>query len=105
MTKLKVIQLGILLAILGFSTYKLAPILGLSQITNSSISNTILITIIICWVSSYLFRVVNGKMTFIEQRRRYRSKYEKLFTEKLEKKFEKLSNIEQQKLLEELEEK
>tara|TARA_B100000212_G_C27179076_1_gene449494 strand:- start:310 stop:444 length:135 start_codon:yes stop_codon:yes gene_type:complete len=44
-------------------------------------------------------------MTFIEQRRRYRSKYEKLFTEKLEKKFEKLSNIEQQKLLEDLEEK
>ena len=105
MTKFKVIQLGILLAILGLSTYKLFPFLGLSEITINSISNLVLITIIILWVSSYLFRVVNGKMTFMEQRKRYRKEYEKKFTEKIEKKFETLPINEQRKLLEDLEEK
>ncbi len=105
MTKLKVLQLGAFLSILGFFTYKFAPYFGLSEITTNSISNLILISIVLVWVSSYLLRVINGNMTFIEQRKRYRQVYEKKFTEKLEKKFESLSNDEQKKLLEELDEK
>ena len=105
MTKLKVLQLGILLAIVGYFSYKFAPYFGVGEISSSSISNIILITIILIWVSSYLFRVMNGNMTFMEQRKRYRQVYEKKFTEKLEKKFESLSNDEQKKLLEELDEK
>ena len=105
MTKLKVLQLGVLLAIIGFFSYKYALYFGLSDIGTSSISNLILITIVLVWVLSYLLRVVNGNMTFIEQRKRYRKVYEKKFTEKLEKKFESLSIDEQKKLLEELDEK
>ena len=105
MTKLKVLQLGVLLAIIGFFSYKFASYFGLSEISTSSISNLILITIVLLWVSSYLLRVIKGNMTFIEQRKRYRQVYEKKFTEKLEKKFESLSNNEQKKLLEELDEK
>ena len=105
MTKLKVVQLGVLLAIIGFFSYKVSPFFGLSEISTSSISNLILITIVLVWVSSYLLRVINGNMTFMEQRKRYRQLYEKKFTEKLEKKFELLSNDEQKKLLEELDEK
>ena len=105
MTKLKVLQLGVLLAIIGFFSYKFAPYFGLSEISSNSISSLILITIVLIWVSSYLFRVINGKMTFMEQRKRYRQVYEKKFTEKLEKKFELLSNDEQKKLLDELDEK
>ncbi len=105
MTKLKVLQIGVFLAIIGFFSYKVSPFFGLSEITTSSISNLILITIVVVWVSSYLLRVVNGNMTFMEQRKRYRQLYEKKFTEKLEKKFELLSNDEQKKLLEELDEK
>ena len=105
MTKLKVLQLGFLLAIIGFISYKFAPYFGLSEISTSSISNLILITIVLIWISSYLLRVINGNMTFMEQRKRYRQIYEKKFTEKLEKKFESLSNDDQKKLLEELEEK
>ena len=105
MTKLKVLQLGVFIAIIGFFCYKFAPFLGLSEISTSSISNLILITIVLVWVSSYLFRVINGNMTFMEQRKRYRQLYEEKFTEKLEKKFELLSNDEQKKLLEELDEK
>ena len=105
MTKLKVLQIGVFLAIIGFLSYKFAPVLGLSEISTSSISNLILITIVLVWVSSYLLRVINGNMTFMEQRKRYRQLYEEKFTEKLEKKFELLSNDEQKKLLEELDEK
>ena len=105
MTKLKVLELGLIVAIIGFFSYKFAPYFGLSEIGTSSISNLILITIVLVWVSSYLLRVLNGNMTFMEQRKRYRKVYEKKFTEKLEKKFELLSNEEQKKLLEELDEK
>ena len=105
MTKLKVLQLGILLAILGIFSYKFTQYFGLSGINTSSLSNLVLIIIVLVWVSSYLFRVINGNMTFMEQRKRYRQAYEKKFTEKLEKKFESLSNDEQKKLLKELDEK
>ena len=105
MTKLKVLQLGVLLAIIGFLCYEFSPYFGLSEISTTSISNLILITIVLFWVSSYLLRVVNGNMTFMEQRKRYRQVYEKKFAEKLEKKFESLSNDEQKRLLEELDEK
>ena len=105
MTKLKVLQVGLFLAIFGIFSYKLAPYFGLSEINASSISNLILITIVLIWVSSYLLRVLNGNMTFMEQRKRYRQEYEKKITEKLEKKFESLSSDEQKKLLEGLDEK
>ena len=105
MTKLKVLQVGLFLAIFGIFSYKLAPYFGLNEINASSISNLILITIVLIWVSSYLLRVLNGNMTFMEQRKRYREVYEKKFAEKLEKKFESLSDDEQKKLLEELDEK
>ena len=105
MSKLRVLQLGVLLSIIGLLSYKFSPYLGLSGISSSSVSNLILITIVLVWVSSYLLRVINGNMTFMEQRKRYRQLYEKKFTEKLEKKFELLSNDEQKKLLEELDEK
>ena len=105
MTKLKVLQLGILLAIVGYFSYKFAPYFGLSEISTSSISNLILITIVLIWISSYLLRVINGNMTFMEQRKRYRQIYEKKFIEKLENKYESLTSDEQKKLLEELDEK
>ena len=105
MTKLRVLQLGLFLAILGLFSYKFSPYLGLSDISSSTISNLILITIVFFWVTSYLLRVINGNMTFMEQRKRYRQVYEKKLSEKLEKKFELLSNDEQKKLLEELDEK
>ena len=105
MTKLKVLQLGLFLAIIGFFSYKVVPFFGLSEISTSSISNLVLITIVLVWVSSYLLRVINGNMTFMEQRKRYRQLYEEKFTEKLDKKFELLSNDEQNTILEELDEK
>ena len=105
MTKVKVFQLGILVAVLGLLSYKLTPALGLNDITISSISNFVLITLVLGWVLTYLYRVVNGKMTFMEQRKRYRKEYEKVINEKLMVKFNKMSEDAQNKLMEEIEDK
>ena len=103
MTKGKVVQIGLLISLLGILSYKLAPQFGIDNFTTSTISNFILILIVITWVSSYVFRVVNGKMTFMEQRKRYRKEYEKIVNDKLEIKFNSLSKEDQEKLMEDLE--
>ena len=104
MTKGKVIQIGIFVSLIGLISYKFAPQIGIDNITANTISSCILILIVITWVTSYVLRVVNGKMTFMEQRKRYRKKYEKIVNDKLEIKFNSLSKEEQQKLIEDLEE-
>ena len=103
MTKGKVVQIGFFISFLGILSYKLAPQFGIDNFTAGTISNFILIMIVITWVSSYIFRVLNGKMTFMEQRKRYRKKYEKIVNDKLEIKFNSLSKEEQEKLMEDLE--
>ena len=103
MTKGKVIQIGLFVAFIGLISYKFAPQIGIDNFTASTISSCILILIVITWVISYVSRVVSGKMTFMEQRKRYRKKYEKVVNDKLEIKFNALSKEEQQKLMEDLE--
>jgi len=103
LTKGKVIQIGLLISLLGLLSFKLSPQFGVDNFTAGTVSNGVLIVIVITWVSSYVFRVVNGKMTFMEQRKRYRKEYEKIVNDKLEKKFNLLSQEEQVKLLEDLE--
>ena len=105
MTKGKVIQIGLLLSLIGFFSLKTLPLIGYTGITTSSISNIILISIVFLWVLSYVLRVINGKMTFMEQRKRYRAKYEKVIDEKLKSKFNSLSSEEQDNLLKEIHEK
>ncbi len=102
MTKGKVVQIGLLISLLGILSYKLAPQFGIDNFAASTISNFILIVIVSTWVSSYVLRVLNGKMTFMEQRKRYRKEYEKITNDKLEIKFNLLSKEEQEKLMEDL---
>ena len=103
MTKGKVIQIGIFVSLIGLISYKFAPYIGFDNFSATTISSCILILIVITWVTSYLNRVVNGKMTFMEQRKRYRREYEKVVNDKLETKFNALSKEEQEKLMEDLE--
>ena len=103
MTKGKVIQIGIIVSLIGIISYKFSPRIGLDNFTASTISSCILILIVVTWVTSYIYRVVNGKMTFMEQRKRYRKEYEKVINDKLETKFNALSKEEQVKLMEDLE--
>ncbi len=103
MTKGKVIQIGLFVSLTGLISYKFAPQIGIDNFTATTLSSCILILIVITWVTSYVYRVVNGKMTFMEQRKRYRKEYEKIVNDKLETKFNSLSKEEQQKLMEDLE--
>ena len=103
MTKGKVIQIGIFVSLIGLISYQFSPQIGIDNFTASTISSCILILIVVSWVTSYVYRVVNGKMTFMEQRKRYRKEYEKVVSDKLETKFNALSKEEQQKLMEDLE--
>ena len=103
MTKGKVIQIGLFISFIGLISYKFAPQFGIDNFTATTLSSCILILIVITWVTSYVYRVVNGKMTFMEQRKRYRTEYEKVVNDKLETKFNALSKEEQQKLMEDLE--
>ena len=103
LNKGKVIQIGIFVSLIGLISNKFAPIISIDNFTATNISSFILILIVITWVTSYFYRVVNGKMTFMEQRRRYRKEYEKVVNDKLETKFNSLSKEEQEKLMEDLE--
>ena len=72
MTKGKVIQIGLFISLIGLISYKFTPQIAIDNFTATTLSSCILILIVITWVTSYVFRVVNGKMTFMEQRKRYR---------------------------------
>ena len=103
MTKGKVFLIGLLISLLGLLSHELVPQFVMDKFSASTISNFILLGIVITWVSSYILRVVNGKMTFMEQRKRYRKEYEKIVNDKLEIKFNSLSKEEQEKLMKDLE--
>ncbi len=103
MTKGKVIQIGIFVLLIGIISYKFAPQIGIDNFTATTLSSFILMLIVVTWITSYVYRVVNGKMTFMEQRKRYRKEYEKVVNDKLETRFNSLSKEEQQKLMEDLE--
>jgi len=103
LTKGKVIQIGLFISLIGLISYNFAPEIGINNFAATTLSSIILILIVITWVTSYIFRVVNGKMTFMEQRKRYRKEYEKVVNDKLETKFNALSKEEQQKLMDDLE--
>ena len=105
MTKGKVIQIGIFVSLIGLISYKFTPQIGIENLTATTISSCILILIVVTWVTSYVYRVVNGKMTFMEQRRRYRKEYEKVVNDRLETKFNALPKEEQEKLMKDLEKK
>ena len=96
-------QLLFYISLIGLISYSFAPQIGIDSFTASTLSSCILILIVITWVTSYVYRVVNGKMTFMEQRKRYRKEYEKVVNDKLETKFNALSKEEQEKLMEDLE--
>ena len=70
MTKGKILQIVIFVSLIGSISFKFAPQIGIDNLTANTISSCILIIIVITWVTSYVYRVVNGKMTFMEQRKR-----------------------------------
>ncbi len=103
MTRAKVIQLGFLMIAIGAVGYFLFRLGGLDGQSAGIASEAILVVGVLVWTGSYLLRVISGKMTFMEQRKRYRKAYEKLTTSELQARFDSLSEEDQIRLLQELE--
>ncbi len=101
MTRIKVLQLGFAVLALGGIGYIAFRSFGLNGISAGIASESILFAAVIVWTFSYLFRVVTGKMTFMEQRRRYIKAYEECTDTELQQRFDNLSEQEQQLILQE----
>ncbi len=94
------IGLGVFLAGgLGYWGFKAAGFEGFSA---GIAAEALLIVIVLGWTGTYLLRVVTGRMSFMEQRRRYRAAFDAITTEELQKEFDALSPGEQEKLLREI---
>ncbi len=84
---------------LGYGVFRAAGFEGFSA---GIAAEALLIVVVLGWTGSYLLRVVTGRMTFMEQRRRYRSAYDAATSEELQRQFDALSPAEQERLLREV---
>ena len=103
MTRANVLQLGLALIFLGALGYGFFRLIGFEGTSAGIAAEAILFLIVFGWTGSYLFRVFTGKMTFVEQRKRYIDAYEKLKTTELQSQFEAMSEEEQIRLIKDLE--
>ncbi len=104
MTRAKVLQLGLLILLLGGVGYFCFLTLGFDEASAGIAAEAVLVLIVFGWTGSYFFRVITGKMTFIEQRKRYRKVYDQLTNSKLQAKFDEMSEEDQLRLIKEIEE-
>ena len=100
MTKGQSLLLG--LAVLGFGAlgFSLFQAGGLEGFNAGIAASALLMLLVVGWTASYLLRAVTGNMTYMQQRRSYRSAYDAHTNEVLERKFAALSPEEQQRLME-----
>jgi len=78
----------------GFSRFG-----GLQGFDSGIAASALLMAVVLVWTGSYVFRVVSGRMTYMQQRRTYRASYEAATDAALQARFEALSPEEQRRLL------
>jgi hypothetical protein len=101
-TRGRAILLGLLVFGLGAGGWGAFRATGLEGFSPGIYASALLMVVVVGWTSSYLFRVVTGRMTYMEQRRQYRAAYDALTDEELQRRFEALSPAEQEQLLQEI---
>ena len=101
-TRGKALLIGLALFAVGGAGYWGFQAAGLEGFSAGIAAQLLLVAIVVVWTGSYLLRVVTGNMTYMEQRRRYRSAYESATDEELQKRFDALSPAEQEALLREI---
>jgi hypothetical protein len=102
LTRGQALLLGLAVTLAGAAGYWGFQVSGLDSFSAGIAASALLMLLVLGWTSSYLFRVVTGRMTYMQQRKRYRVRYEAETTEALEARFAALSPQEQQRLLEEV---
>ena len=99
MTRGKVLLIGLAVLLLGGLGQVGFEAAGFEGFTAGIAAEALLVVIVVVWTSSYLFRVVTGQMTYMDQRRRYREVYDKQEAAALQARFDALPEEEQQALL------
>ena len=102
MTRGQALLLGLGVLVLGGAGYGIFQATGMDGFTPGIAASALLMVVVVGWTSSYLLRVVTGRMTYMQQRRDYRAAYDALTDEDLQRRFDALSPVEQEKLLREL---
>ena len=102
MTRANVILLGFLVLLLGGLGYLGFRFIGFDGFSAGIASEAVLVLGVFIWVGSYLLRVITGKMTFNEQRKRYIKTYEDKTTVELQTRFNAMSDEEQIRLIQEI---
>lgn len=99
MTKGQSLLLGLAVLGLGALGYGLFQASGVEGFSAGIAASSLLMLLVLGWTASYLLRAVTGNMTYMQQRRSYRSAYDAHTTEVLQRKFDALSPEEQEQLL------
>lgn len=102
MTRAQVLLLGLALLGAGGAGYAIAQASGFEGFSAGIAASLLLLLVIVAWTGTYLVRVLSGRMTFSEQRRRYRASYDAATDAALEARFAALPPQEQERLLAEL---
>jgi hypothetical protein len=101
-TKGQSLLLGLAVLGLGALGYGLFQASGVEGFSAGIAASSLLMVLVLGWTASYLLRAVTGNMTYMQQRRSYRSAYDAHTTEVLQRKFDALSPEEQQQLLDQV---
>ncbi len=102
MTRGQALLVGLVILALGAAGYWAFQASGLEGFTPGLAASALLMVVVLGWTGSYLFRVVSGQMTYMEQRRRYRATYDARTDAELLARFDAMSPEEQAKLLQEV---
>ena len=102
MTRGNVLLIGLAVLILGGAGQLGFKAAGFEGFSAGIAAQALLVLIVLVWTSSYLFRVVTGQMTCMDQRRRYREVYDKQEAEALQARFDALSDEEKEALLQKI---
>ena len=99
LTRAKVLFIGLLVLALGGLGYVGFSAVGIDGFSAGIAAQSLLVLVVVLWTGSYLVRVVTGRMTFMEQRRRYREVYDEKARDDLEARFDALPPDQQQAVL------
>ena len=102
MTRGAVLLAGLAVFALGGGGYLAFRLGGLQGFTPGIAASALLMVVVLVWTSSYLLRVVTGRMTYMEQRRQYRAGYDAATDAELQQRFASLPPEEQRRLLTEV---
>lgn len=99
MTRGHVLLIGLGVFALGGLALVALQGLGLEGPSAGIGAEALLVLVVLVWIGSYGWRVTQGDMTFMQMRRRYRQRYDSATDAELQRRFEALSETEQQALL------